>query len=133
MIATMSNETQFYLGPIPGMVPQIEAGKVRAIAITGDRRSPSLPDVPTFEEAGMAGLVLDQWLGVFVPAGTPPAITALLNSEIGKALADPAIRKTLIDGAQEPTGGTIESFAQLIRDDYAKYGRLVKDLNVKPQ
>ena len=81
----------------------------------------------------MAGLVLDQWLGVFVPAGTPPAITALLNSEIGKALADPAIRKTLIDGAQEPTGGTIESFAQLMRDDYAKYGRLVKDLNVKSQ
>ena len=81
----------------------------------------------------MTGLVLDQWLGVFVPAGTPPAITALLNSEIGKALADPAIRKNLLDSAQEPTGGTIESFAQLMRDDYAKYGRLVKDLNVKPQ
>ena len=81
----------------------------------------------------MSGLVLDQWLGVFVPVGTPPAITALLNREMSKALADPAIRKNLIDSAQEPTGGTIESFAQLVRDDYAKYGRLVKDLNVKPQ
>ena len=54
MIATMSNETQFYLGPIPGMVPQIQAGKVRAIAITGDKRSPSLPDVPTLAELGLA-------------------------------------------------------------------------------
>ena len=54
MVATMSNETQFYLGPIPGMVPLIQAGKVRAIAITGDRRSPSLPDVPTLAEVGLA-------------------------------------------------------------------------------
>ena len=120
------------LGSTP-LIPHYKAGTLRLLAQTTKARSPSLPDVPTFEEAGMAGLVLDQWLGVFVPAGTPPAITALLNSEIGKALADPAIRKNLLDSAQEPTGGTIESFAQLMRDDYAKYGRLVKDLNVKPQ
>ena len=120
------------LGSTP-LIPHYKAGTLRLLAQTTKTRSPSLPDVPTFEEAGMAGLVLDQWLGVFVPAGTPPAITALLNSEIGKALADPAIRKNLLDSAQEPTGGSIESFAQLMRDDYAKYGRLVKDLNVKPQ
>ena len=120
------------LGSTP-LIPHYKAGTLRLLAQTTKARSPSLPDVPTFEEAGMTGLVLDQWLGVFVPAGTPPAITALLNSEIGKALADPAIRKNLLDSAQEPTGGTVESFAQLVRDDYAKYGRLVKDLNVKPE
>jgi tripartite-type tricarboxylate transporter receptor subunit TctC len=118
------------LGSTP-LIPHYKAGTLRLLAQTTKARSPSLPDVPTFGEAGMTGLVLDQWLGVFVPAGTPPAITALLNSEIGKALADLAIRKNLLDSAQEPTGGTVESFAQLVRDDYAKYGQLVKDLNVK--
>ena len=118
------------LGSTP-LIPHYKAGALKLLAQTTKTRSPSLPEVPTFEEAGMTGLVLDQWLGVFVPIGTPPAIVTLLNGEIGKALADPAIRKTLLDSAQEPTGGTIESFAQLVRDDYAKYGRLVKDLNVK--
>lgn len=120
------------LGSTP-LIPHYKAGTLRLLAQTTKTRSPALPDVPTFEEAGMTGLVLDQWLGAFVPAGTPPAIVALLNREIGKALADPAIRKNLLDSAQEPTGGTVEQFAQLVRDDYAKYGRLVKDLNVKPQ
>ena len=94
-------------------------------------RAPSLPEVPTYEEAGIKGLVLDQWLGVFAPTGTPAAIIARLNSEIGKALADPTVRKNLQDAAQEPIGGTAEQFAQLVRDDYAKFGRLVKDLNIK--
>jgi tripartite-type tricarboxylate transporter receptor subunit TctC len=120
------------LGSTP-LIPHYKAGALRLLAQTTKARSPSLPDVPTFEEAGMTGLVLDQWLGAFVPSGTPPAIVALLNREIGKALADPAIRMNLLDSAQEPIGGTIERFAQLVRDDYAKYGRLVKDLNVKPQ
>jgi tripartite-type tricarboxylate transporter receptor subunit TctC len=120
------------LGSTP-LIPHYKAGTLRLLAQTTKARSPSLPDVPTFEEAGMTGLVLDQWLGAFVPSGTPPAIVALLNREIGKALADPAIHKNLLDSAQEPTGGTVEQFAQLVREDYAKYARLVKDLNVKPQ
>lgn len=120
------------LGSTP-LIPHYKAGTLRLLAQTTKARSPSLPDVPTFEQAGMTGLVLDQWLGVFVPAGTPASITTLLNAEIGKALADPAIRKNLLDSAQEPTGGTVESFAQLVRDDHAKYARLVKDLNIKAE
>ena len=64
------------LGSTP-LIPHYKAGTLRLLAQTTKTRSPSLPDVPTYEEAGMKGLVLDQWLGVFVPAGTPPAITAL--------------------------------------------------------
>jgi tripartite-type tricarboxylate transporter receptor subunit TctC len=81
----------------------------------------------------MKGLILDQWLGVFAPAGMPPAITARLNSEIAKALADPAVRKSFLDSAQEPIGGTADQFAHLVREDFAKYGRLVKDLNIKAE
>ena len=81
----------------------------------------------------MKGLVFDQWLGVFVPTGTPPPIVARLNAEIGKALADPAIKNNLENSAQEPIGGTADAFARLVRDDFAKFERLVKDLNLKAQ
>jgi len=87
--------------------------------------------VPTYEEAGFKELVLDQWLGVFVPTGTPPAVIARLNTEIGKALAEPAIRNILLESAQEPIGGSAEQFARLVREDYEKYRRLVKELNIK--
>ena len=92
-----------------------------------------MPDVPTFEETGAKGLVLDQWLGVFAPAGTPPAITTRLNAEINKALNDPAVRRSFADSAQEPIGGTAEQFTQSVREDYAKFGRLVKELNIKAE
>ena len=87
--------------------------------------------MPTYREAGFTELVLDQWLGVFVPTGTPPAIIARLNIEIGKALVEPAIREILLQSAQEPIGGSAEQFARLVREDYEKYGRLVKELNIK--
>jgi tripartite-type tricarboxylate transporter receptor subunit TctC len=104
---------------------------LRLLAQTTAARSQSLPDVPTFQEAGIKGLVLDQWLGVFVPSGTPPAIIARLNDEIGKALADPAIRANLQQSAQEPIGGTAEAFGGRVREDFEKYGRLVQELNIK--
>jgi tripartite-type tricarboxylate transporter receptor subunit TctC len=120
------------LGSTP-LMPHYKAGTLRLLAQTTKARSPSLPEVPTYEEAGIKGLVLDQWLGVFAPAGTPADIVARLNSEIGKALADAEVRKNLLASAQEPIGGSAEQFAQLVREDYAKLGRLVKDLNIKAE
>jgi tripartite-type tricarboxylate transporter receptor subunit TctC len=120
------------LGSTP-LISHYKAGTLRLLAQTSKTRSPSLPDVPTYEEAGVTGLVLDQWLGVFAPAGTSPAITERLNSEIGKAIADPKVRKNFLDSAQEPIGGTADQFAQLVREDYAKFGRLLKDLNIKAE
>jgi tripartite-type tricarboxylate transporter receptor subunit TctC len=118
------------LGSTP-LIPHYKAGTLRLLAQSTKTRSPSLPEIPTFEEAGMTGLVLDQWLGVFAPIGTPAAITARLNTEINKALADPAVQKGFADSAQQPVGGTPEQFAQFVRDDYAKFARLVKELNIK--
>ena len=118
------------LGSTP-LIPHYKAGTLRLLAQTTQTRSPSLPDVPTFEEAGIKGLALDQWLGVFVPVGTPPAITARLNSEMNKALADTPVRKGFMDSAQEPIGGTADQFAHLVNEDFAKYKRLVKELNIK--
>jgi tripartite-type tricarboxylate transporter receptor subunit TctC len=120
------------LGSTP-LMPYYRTHELRLLAQSSHERSPSLPDVPTFEEAGIKGLVLDQWLGVFAPAGTSPAITARLNKEIATALADPEMRKKFLDSAQEPVGGTADQFAHLVSEDYGKFARLVKELNVKAE
>ena len=118
------------LGSTP-IIPHYKAGTLRVLAQSTEARSPSLPEVPTFQEAGMKGLVLDQWIGVFVPRRTPPSITSRLNTEMNKALADATIRESLLQQAQEPVGGTIEQFTRLVRADFEKYTRLIKELNLK--
>ena len=120
------------LGSTP-LMPHYKAGALRLLAQTTKTRSPSLPDVPTYEEAGIKGLVLDQWLGVFAPAGTSTEVANRLNSEINKAIADPVVRASFLASAQEPIGGTTEQFTARVRDDYAKFGKLVKDLNIKAE
>jgi tripartite-type tricarboxylate transporter receptor subunit TctC len=117
------------LGSTP-LIPHYKAGTLRLLAQTTQARSPSLPDVPTYQEAGIKGLVLDQWVGVFVPAGTPPGIVARLNTDINKALADPAIRDGFLQSGQEPVGGSVEAFSQLVHGDFETYARLVKELNI---
>jgi tripartite-type tricarboxylate transporter receptor subunit TctC len=79
----------------------------------------------------MNGLVLDQWVGMFVPAGTPPGVAARLNAEINKALAESAVRDGFLQSGQEPVGGSAEAFSRLVHGDFDTYARLVKELNVK--
>jgi tripartite-type tricarboxylate transporter receptor subunit TctC len=117
------------LGSTP-LIPHYKAGAVRILAQSTADRSPSLPDVPTYQEAGVKGLVLDQWLGVFVPRGTSPDILVRLNKEVDRALQEQAIRENLLKSAQEPVGGSTEQFAKLVHTDYDKYAKLVKDLGI---
>ena len=81
--------------------------------------------------AGLKDLALDQWLGALVPAGTPPAIVARLNAEMNKALNVQPCATCFVNSAQEPVGGTPEQFAKLVHEDFEKYARLSKDLNIK--
>ena len=118
------------LGTTP-LIPHYKAGALRLLAQSMATRSAALPDVPTFQEAGMTGLVVDQRIGMFVPVGTPSQIIARLNTEANAALKDEKIRQTFADQAQEPAGGTAERYDTLVRDDSDKYGRLAKDLNIK--
>ena len=118
------------LGSTP-LIPHYKAGTLRLLAQSTEMRSPTLPDVPTYQEAGIKGLVLDQWVGVFVPAGTPPAIGMGLNHEINKALAEATIRDGFLQSGQEPVGGSADAFSQLVQGDFATYARLVKELNIK--
>ena len=118
------------LGSSP-LIPHYKAGKLKLLAQSTATRSASLPDVPTYEEAGYKGLVIEQWLAVFVPAGTPADIVARLNAEIGKALADPGIRERYAQAALEPVGGTPGDLARLLRSDYDKYARLIRELDIR--
>jgi tripartite-type tricarboxylate transporter receptor subunit TctC len=118
------------LGTTP-LVPYKKNGGLILLAQSTATRSPALPDVPTFQEAGIDGLVMDQRIGMFVPAGTPAAIASRLNAEVNMALRDEKVRKIFNDQAQEPTGGTVEQYTRQVREDSEKYQRLVKELDVK--
>jgi tripartite-type tricarboxylate transporter receptor subunit TctC len=117
------------LGSTP-LIPHYQAGTLKLLAQSTAARAQLLPKVPTFGEEGFTELVLDQFIGVFVPAGTPEAIAARLNAEVNAALRDAGVRKGLADQAQEPAGGTAEAYAGFVRGEWEKYGRLVKELNV---
>ena len=120
------------LGSTP-LLPHYQAGALRLLAQTTETRSPGLPDVPTFQEAGFKGLVISQWMGVFVPARTPVAIVDRLNGEIGKALTDPVVRQRFLEADQEPVGGASPEFARFVHEEYGKYARLAKELNIKAE
>lgn len=112
-------------------LPQIKAGKVRALAVTSAKRSAVLPEVPTMQEAGIANFDVASWQALYAPAGTPPAIVNKLNAELARIVAQPDT-KTRIDGlGLEYTANTPEQFGAFQRTEQAKWARIVKDGNVK--
>ncbi len=104
----------------------IKAGKVRALGVTSKARMGALPQVPTIAESGLAGYDVSNWLGVFAPAGTPKEVMATLHAALGKAMATPELRNQLIALGIEPTFGSPEDFAALIRSELPKWAAIVK-------
>lgn len=117
------------LGSTPVM-PHYKAGRLKIIAQTTAKRAPSLPEVPTYQEQGLA-IELDQWLGFLVPAGTPADVVQRLNAATAKVLALPAVQERLAPQGLEVASGSPEEFARLYRSDYEKYARLVKELGIR--
>lgn len=119
---------------VAGAQGHVKSGKLKAIAVSGARRSSSLPDVPTFIESGLPSLsdfVVDSWVGLLAPAGTPAAVLARLNSELNAVLNDPAVRERLAVLGIDPTPGTSEQFRQQMQKDLVAYGAIVKAANIK--
>ena len=113
--------------------PMIDAGRVRALAVSGPQRIQALPNVPPLAEAGVPGYAAMQWYGLLVPAGTPQAIIARLNTEALRALRSDEMKERLaVDGA-EPHGGTPEEFAALIRSELDKWTRVARAAGIEPQ
>ena len=118
------------LGPT-SMIPHWKAGTLNLLAQSTAKRNPTLPEIPTFVEAGYKDLVLEAWYAAFAPKGTPPEIISKLNTEMNRALKDPKLIDTLTKGAIEGVGGGTEEITQLAHADSAKYAKLVKELNIR--
>jgi tripartite-type tricarboxylate transporter receptor subunit TctC len=117
----------------PPAIPQISEGRLRALAVTGKTRSPSLPDVPTMAEAGYPEAKGDQWVGVLAPARTPKDIVAALNREIAKALASPDIKERFAVLGFVPVGSSPEEFSALIKNDMETWGKVIRAGHLKPE
>ena len=115
---------------ITPVLAHIRAGKLRALAITTNKRSPALPDVPTLDETGLKGFNLGTWFGVMAPAGTPKEVVGRLNSELVKIIHSPEFKKRMDEIGAEPIGNTPEQMGQQIRDDTERFAKLVKDAKV---
>jgi tripartite-type tricarboxylate transporter receptor subunit TctC len=119
-----------WLGPT-ALMPHYKAGTVKLLAQSASKRAPTLQEVPTLEDAGYKGVVLDAWYAAFVPKGTPQEIVTKLNKEMNDALKDARLLMSFTTGAVEPVGGGTEEITKLAQADSAKYARLVKELNIR--
>ena len=115
------------------VMPHIQSGKLRALAVSGNRRLELLPDVPTVMEAGIAQYVSLQWYGLLAPAGTPPAVIQTINREMVKALQSKDIKDKLASEGAEPVGSTPAEFANLIKNDFDKWSKVAKSSGIEPQ
>ena len=111
---------------MPAFLPQVKAGKLRAIAVASPKRASAAPDIPTFDEAGLKGYTVSAWKGLMAPAATPPAIIQRLHAAAVKVLADPEIRSRMIAMGAEPVGDTPEQFGKTLREESASWATLVK-------
>jgi tripartite-type tricarboxylate transporter receptor subunit TctC len=112
---------------MPSAIQHVRNGRLRPLAVTTARRSPELPDVPTVAEAGVPGYEATSWFGMFAPAATPAPVVARLNAALAKVLADPEVKKKLAEQGAEPYSEKPEQFAEFIRQETAKWSKVVKD------
>ncbi|HZN99874.1 MAG TPA: tripartite tricarboxylate transporter substrate binding protein [Burkholderiales bacterium] len=126
----MSGRVSMMFENAPGAVPHIKAGKLRALAQTGLKRSPAMPDVPTVAESGVPGYESLSWSGIAVPAGTPRPVIERLNRDLNSILAMPEMRAKLAEQGAETIGGPPDIFAQHIRAEREKWSRLIRANNI---
>lgn len=113
------------------IMPHIQSGRLRGLGVTGTRRIPLAPDLPTVAEAGVPGYEITPWGGYAVPGGTPKAIVARLNTELNKIVAMPYVRERWIAVGIEPVGGTSEHFTEHVKKETAKWAEVIKRMGVK--
>ena len=131
MADVMGGQVDVAIMSVPSVLGLVKGGKLTPVAVTTSRRSAMLPNTPTLDEAGVTGVDAGIWLGLFAPAGTPPAIVARLNAEINRVLQLPEVRDKIVNGGAIPIGGSSEDFAAFLRADYAKWGKIVRESGVK--
>jgi len=127
----IGGQVQVMFDNLPSSLPQIKAGKLRAIAVTSAQRAPALPEVPTIAESGLPGFEASSWFGLVAPAGTPPAIIARINAEVNQWLQSPEAKEKLLAQGAAAAGGSPEQFAAYISAETEKWARVVKASGAK--
>lgn len=129
--ALLSNEAHVAILNYGTAKAQVQAGKLRYLAVMGDKRSPFLPDVPTFEEQGLKGFTRYSWIGLFLPAATPKSIVEKIAADASRAVAAPDVAARFREFGQEPGGGTPQEFGEIFRRDFEYYGEIIKRSGIR--
>ncbi|MDB5811974.1 MAG: putative secreted protein [Betaproteobacteria bacterium] len=129
----LSGETQLMFVSAPTVLSQVHAGKLRAIAVMGAKRSPALPDLPTIAESGLDGYAVSEWYGVVAPAGTSAAHVDRVNAEIRKVLAQADVKERLAVLGADVVASTPQEFNAFIKADIAKWGKLIREAGIKAE
>jgi tripartite-type tricarboxylate transporter receptor subunit TctC len=133
MTAMTAGEVDEVVMPVTTALPQVKAGRVRALAVLTEQRIPAMPDVPTGIEAGVKGFTMPLWYGMFAPAATPRPVVARLSKELVRALQSPDVKEKLAALGVEPWPGTSEQLAELLKTDIARYGTIARSAGLPKQ
>ncbi|MEO8443256.1 MAG: tripartite tricarboxylate transporter substrate binding protein [Betaproteobacteria bacterium] len=129
--ALIGGQVQLNFATIPSVLPHVRSGKLRAVAVTTARRSPAVPEIPTIAESGVPGYDHGPWNGMLAPAKTPAAIIARLNTEVAKAMHTAELKTVLNTEGAEPIGNSPQAFGALLREETAKWAKVIKAAGIK--
>jgi tripartite-type tricarboxylate transporter receptor subunit TctC len=131
VIDLIGGQVQMMFAIIQSSLPHVQAGKLRALAVSGSKRSSSTPDLPTISESGVPGYEFISWNGVHVPAATPGTVTSKLNRELLRIIALPDVKERMFALGMDVAGGTPEEFGVLVKSDIAKWAKVIKEAGVR--
>jgi tripartite-type tricarboxylate transporter receptor subunit TctC len=126
----LAGHVNLMFAPAQTVMPYVREGRLRALALTGAKRSESLPDLPTVAESGLPGYAAVGWFGLLAPAATPRATVAKISADVKRVLAEREVREKMLGLGADPSGDTPEEFARFIRDDQAKWSKLMKEAGI---
>ncbi len=129
----MAGNVQVLIVSLPSVTGQMKSGRLRALGVTSAKRTSYMPELPTIAESGLPGYESSLWWGMFAPAKTPKPVIDRLNAEVHKAIASPEMKKLYVEFGAEPAPTTPEAFSAMVKTEIAKWAKVVKDANIKPE
>ena len=133
VVDLLGGQVQLAISAFPTALPHVRSGKLRALAVTSSKRSGLMTDVPTIAESGLPGYEAAGWFGVLAPAGTPPSVVTKLNTEINRILELPEVKASLASDGAEPAGGSPAQMADSARAASIKWGKIIRELNIRTE
>jgi tripartite-type tricarboxylate transporter receptor subunit TctC len=133
MNALLGNHVDIIAGPVAEIYPQVQQGALRALAVTGARRAPAFPDIPTLSQLGFPGLEIDGWIGLLAPAKTPPEICAKLNAAMNAVVARPEVEKRLHELGYEPSASALADASVVLRTSIEKWGKMIEATGISAE